>query len=291
MPTGAGGYAGRVSLTMSRGPLAAEPARTVNYRIDGPAARVHAEVFPRRVRAVLAERTVLDTLAGLLLHRTGELPELYVPQTDVQGHLVEPGATTRDLPGLGQARCSSVRVRDRVADDGLWSVPEPEPGAAWLRGYFGVAFAAFDAWYDEDEQVFGHLRDPYHRVDARATSRRVRVLAGGRVLAESDAAVLVSETGLPNRFYVPAEHVDAAALTRSDTRTHCPYKGTAVYADSAGLADVAWSYPEPLPEATPVAGHWSFDDTRVEIRHDSRVPAHHPERDPQPPSGIGAPRS
>ena len=87
-----------------------------------------------------------------------------------------------------------------------------------------------DEWYDEDELVaLGGLPDPYHRVDVRRSSRRVRVLLGEQVLAETSRPLLLSETGLPNRFYIPAEDVRQDLLEPTDTHTVCPYKGTASY--------------------------------------------------------------
>ena len=88
-----------------------------------------------------------------------------------------------------------------------------------------------DEWYDEDERVEGHLRDPYHRVDVRRSSRHVRVRLNDSdtVLAETSLPLLLSETGLPNRFYIPAEDVRQDLLEPSDTHTVCPYKGTASY--------------------------------------------------------------
>ena len=256
---------------MATGPLAADASVTVNYRIDAPEHRLFLDAFPRRIRAVFADRTLVDTVHGMLLHETSERPQLHVPATDVQGHLLEPSGRTASCPFKGDAHYSSVRVGDRFAEDAVWSYPEPAAQARWLRGYQAIAFDAMDAWYDEDEQVFGHLRDPYHRVDTRATSRRIRVSSGGRVLAESTRPILLSETGLPNRLYIPPDDVRPDTLTSSTTTSICPYKGLAQYADADGISDVAWSYPEPYPDAVQVAGYWCFDDSVVMVESDSRT--------------------
>lgn len=171
-----------------------------------------------------------------------------MPQTEVGGHLLRPSDTRRSCPVKGEARYHSVVIGDRIATDAVWSHPDPPPSARWLRGYHGIAFDTMDVWLDEAEQVHGHLRDPYHRVDTRATDRRVRVTLGNRVLAESDRAVLLSETGLPTRLYIPADDVRADALAASPTSTVCPYKGTAEYAHAAAdttdgtdaVTDAAW---------------------------------------------------
>jgi uncharacterized protein (DUF427 family) len=128
-----------------------------------------------------------------------------------------------------------------------------------------------DAWYDEDEQVAGGLRNPYHRVDVRASSRKVRVLVNGTTVAETSRPLLLSETGLPNRFYIPREDVRDDVLRPSDTRTVCPYKGAAAYwsvrAGDVALEDAAWSYPDAADDAIRVKGYLSFDhaDLTVEV--------------------------
>jgi uncharacterized protein (DUF427 family) len=252
-----------MSLTLARGPLSDEAPGTVNYRLAAPGNRLLLSEFPRRVRAVFAGERVVDTVHGALLHETGRLPQLYVPQTDVAGHLLIPSDTVTLCPVKGEACYHSVVVGDREAADAVWSYPAPPAEAAWLRGYQGVAWEAMDAWFDEEEEVFGHLRDPYHRVDTRRTTGRVRVTLGSRALAESTRPVLVSETGMANRLYVPEEDVRPGALTASATTSVCPYKGTADYANAGDAADVAWRYRDPLPEAAAIAGYWCFDDTVV----------------------------
>lgn len=274
-----------VSLTMSSGPLSTRPAQTVNYRIEGPARLLYFDAFPRRVRAVLNGRTVLDSVHAMLLHETGEPPQLYVPAQDVVGHLLEREDTVVGCRFKGDAERYSMRVGERIVEDALWAFPEPDPEADWLRGYLGVRWDAMDGWFDEAEEVAGGLRDPYHRVDVLATERRVRVDLDGRVLAETAQPLLVSETGLPNRFYVPAEDVRTDELTESSTTSVCPYKGAADHAGAGGADDVAWCYRDPLPEAARIAGYWCFDDTKADVYADSRAaPVQRPVRNPEPPT-------
>jgi uncharacterized protein (DUF427 family) len=127
-----------------------------------------------------------------------------------------------------------------------------------MRAFY---FDRMDAWFEEDEQVFGHPRDPYHRVDARRSSDRVVVRVGGEageIVAETDKPVKVFETSLAPRWYVPLDAVRPAALTRSDTTTVCPYKGVASYYTVAGVADAAWVYEEPFADLSSMAGMLSF---------------------------------
>jgi uncharacterized protein (DUF427 family) len=128
-----------------------------------------------------------------------------------------------------------------------------------------------DEWYDEDERVEGHIRDPYHRVDVRHSSRPVRVRLGDTVLAESRRPLLLSETGLPNRFYLPAGDVRQDLLEPSDTHTVCAYKGTASYwsvsAADRKLTNAVWSYPQAEGDAAAVSGYLCFghDDLVTEV--------------------------
>ncbi|MBV9846378.1 MAG: DUF427 domain-containing protein [Kutzneria sp.] len=251
-----------MTLTLGDGPLAARSPDTVNYRINGPTHRLFWHAFPRRIRALFADQLVLDSGNASLLHESNLLPQLYVPRADVRADLLEASTHTTHCPFKGDAAYESIRVGDRVAENAVWSYPRPIDSAAWLTGHVAVYWDAMDAWFDEDEEVFGHVRDPFHRVDARPTSRDVRVLAGNVEIATSRRALVVSETGLPNRYYLPKEDVRVEHLVPSATHTICPYKGTAAYCslqvDGAVIKDAAWLYPEPLPDACRLAGRLCF---------------------------------
>ena len=126
-----------------------------------------------------------------------------------------------------------------------------------------------DAWLDEDEEVTG-LRDPYHRVDARRSSRRIEVRADGEVLARSERPVVVAETGLPLRFYLPREDV-AAELRPSDTTATCPYKGRASYWSLDGdRGRRPGPTTEPLESMLAARDNVCFDASKVEVRELAR---------------------
>ncbi|MDQ4033402.1 MAG: DUF427 domain-containing protein [Actinomycetota bacterium] len=251
-----------MALTLGDGPLSSRPRDTVNYRIDGPAHRLLFEPFPRRVRAVFGGETVLDTTSGMLLHESNLLPQLYLPRDNVRDDLLTRTAHRTHCPFKGDASYWSVTVGDRRADNALWSYLDPLPDAGWLSDHVALYWASMDAWFDEDEEVAGHLRNPYTRVDARTCSRQVRVVAGGEVVAESRRAVLLSETGLPNRFYLPIDDVRGELLELSGTHTVCPYKGTASYRSvrtpSGVIADAAWCYQQPLEGVWAIRGYLCF---------------------------------
>jgi uncharacterized protein (DUF427 family) len=251
-----------MSLTMRPGPLSTSPTPEVNYRLDGPAHRILFEPHPRRIRAELEGRTVLDTIGGRLLHESNILPRLYVPLEDFDASLMERTDHTTHCPFKGDASYWSLRAGDRVAENAIWAYEDPLPDARWLAGYASMYWDAADAWYEEDEQVVGHLPDPYHRIDVRRSSRHAVARAGDEILAETDTPVLLFETNLPVRVYFRPEDVRAGLLAPTDRTTVCPYKGTATYwsvtVGGETIADAVWTYAEPLEEAQAIAGLQSF---------------------------------
>ena len=252
-----------MTLTFPGAPLASEPPTTTNYAIDGPRHRLLLHPFPRRVRARFAGEVVLDSTRGALLHESNILPRLYVPLEDVRADLLERTDHTTHCPFKGDASYWSVRVGDRVAENAVWTYESPIAEASWLHGLVSVYPERMDTWLDEDEEVTG-LRDPYHRVDARRSSRRIEVRSGGEVLARSERPVVVAETGLALRFYLPREDL-VAELRPSDTTATCPYKGRASYWSLDGLEDVAWSYEEPLESILAARDMLCFDASKVEV--------------------------
>ena len=231
-----------MSLTLSSGPLSGHPPETVNYRIDGPAHKLLMQEFPRRVRATFGGETVFDTTRAELLHETGLLPQVYVPQDDIRADLLRPTDHHTYCPFKGTASYWSVTAGGQAAENAIWYYPDPNSESRWLQGYAGFYWDAMDEWYDEDERVEGHIRDPYHRVDVRRSSRLVRVRLGDIVLAETRRPLLLSETGLPNRFYIP---VDDVARTCSSPATRTPYARTRAPPRTGLWSPVTTSSPMP----------------------------------------------
>jgi uncharacterized protein (DUF427 family) len=133
-----------------------------------------------------------------------------------------------------------------------------------------------DAWFEEDEEVFTHPRDPYTRVDILPSSRHVRIEVDGVTVAESTKPTLLFETGLPVRYYLPKTDVRMDLLAPTETSSHCPYKGQADYwsllLGETTVQDVAWSYRTPLPESQKIAGLVCFYPEKVDLYVDGRFP-------------------
>lgn len=257
-----------MTLTLSNGPLAADAPSTVNYEIDGPQHKILFSPFPRRIRAKFGGETLVDTDNAMLLHESNILPVLYVPVADVRFDLLTKTELSTHCPFKGDASYWTISAGGRTSENSVWGYETPMDGAGWLEGYVAMYWDHIDQWFDEDEEVFGHLRDPYHRVDIRPTSRQIQVSVAGEVVAETSAAKVLSETGFPNRYYIPAADIKLDLFEKSQTTTHCPYKGDTEYwtlAGDRGIEDVAWSYASPFDEAVRIAGHWSFDGDDVSV--------------------------
>ncbi|WP_299052050.1 DUF427 domain-containing protein [uncultured Nocardioides sp.] len=227
-----------------------------------------------RVRAEWGGETVLDTTGAHLLWEPRRLLCVYaVPEADLRGVTLAPatgeaplapedGVLLPDVPFA--AHTTPGESLDLVRGESRATRAVLRPDDPDLAGLVVLDAEALDVWWHEDERIMGHPRDPFHRVDALPSTRRVTVRRGGEVLARTDRAVAVNETGFPMRWYVPREDV-LTEVTRTATSTLCPYKGEASYWSAAGADDVAWSYEEPLTEVVPARGHLCFDDTACEI--------------------------
>ncbi len=197
---------------------------------EAPERVVYVEPWPRRVRAFAGDEAIVDSERTVLVYESGRLPRYAFPAEDV-----------------------FVAAR-----------PERE-----VEGYVRVPWDAADRWLEEDEEIIVHPHDPYHRIEVLRSSRHVRVLVDGELVAESARPRILFETGLPPRYYLPREDVRMDVLDPVDIRTGCAYKGWATYWDAITPAGrvpaVAWSYPEPLDEGEPVRDLLCFFQERSEI--------------------------
>jgi uncharacterized protein (DUF427 family) len=255
-----------MSLTLGIGPFAGTSSGAFNFDVSSaPKHRIYFHDYPRRLRALVGDRVVLDTIGAKLLHETGLLPVPYVPLEDFDAGLLERTDHTTHCPFKGDASYWSVRAGETVVDNAVWAYEEPLAEASWLKGYGALYWHKATAWFAEEERVFAHLRDPFHRVDILDSSRPVTVRVGERVVARSDRPKLLFETGLPARAYVPRSDIVPGALGDSEKRTVCPYKGESRYLSVAGVEDAAWTYEAPLPDAIKVQGHVCFDEGKVAV--------------------------
>jgi uncharacterized protein (DUF427 family) len=229
------------------------------YRYPPPS----VEPTARWIRVRLGRTLIADSTRAQLLNQIGprRLPTYFLPLDDVR-----PGALV-DETDEGW----SVHGGRRRVDRGAYKNTEfPE-----LAGHVTFSWDELD-WYEEDEQVFAHARPPNHRVDSIRSSRRVEVYIKGERIANSTRPVVLFETGLPTRFYLPYEDLRMDLLTASNTVSYCPYKGRARYWSHPEVPDAAWSYPDPIPENPKIRDLVSFYNEKVDVVIDG-VPAERPD--------------
>lgn len=235
--------------------------------------KVRAEPGAKRIRAYLDGKLVADTTKPLLVWEIPYYPTYYVPAADISAELV-PTGETQHSPSRGDGQVHDVKVDGRIAEDAALTFPDSPMEE--LQGHVRLDWESM-TWFEEDEEVGVHPRDPYTRIDVLPSSRQVKVLAGNQVLAETDRAHVLFETGLPPRWYLPKVDVRMDLFEPSDTKTQCPYKGTASYYSAAvgdgTITDVAWWYPTPLEESQRIAGLVSFYPDKVSILVDGEPAA------------------
>jgi uncharacterized protein (DUF427 family) len=223
------------------------------------------EPTPRRIRVRLGDALVADSTRAQLLvqYGAGGLPTYYLPIADVR-----PDALVDEAEQEGGQRTWTVSAGGRRAVRAAWTHEQPLGAMATLADHVTFSWRQLE-WYEEDEQVVVHARDPHKRVDTLRSSRRVQVYVAGERVADSVRPLLLFETLLPTRYYLPFEDVRTELLEASDTVTVCPYKGRARYwslrVGDALVPDAAWSYPDPIAENPKIRDLLCFFNERVDL--------------------------
>ncbi len=245
------------------------------------------EPTAKRIRAIIDQAAVVDTRQAWLIWEPRRITPIYaVPEQDLLCGLAAPAlppavaeehpfavrqgeAPTSLDPGtaFGNHSCAGEEL-DVVTAAAAFPRAAFRPADPDLAGYVLLDFAAFD-WLEDDEEIIGHPRDPFHRIDIRASSAEVQVALDGATLAETNGAQLLYETLLPVRYYIPPADVRLELLRESTMRSVCPYKGQASYwsyPDSAHGRDIAWSYDERFRDAAQIHGLICFFNERIDLR-------------------------
>ena len=249
---------------------------TATRGVRNPDHHVWVEPSPKWVRVLAGGETIVDTKRALLLRETGHTPVYYLPMDDVRMEFLEPTDRSSHCPYKGDATYWTLKVGDKVEENAVWSYPVPlDAEAPDLSGHVAFYWNKFDAWYEENEQVYVHARDPYKRIDILPSTRHVSVAINGETVADTHAPTLLFETGLPVRYYIPVLDVRQDLLTPTEKQTACPYKGQAAYYSVRGggelLDDVAWYYRYPIAEAHGIAGMVAFFNELTDITVDGEL--------------------
>lgn len=237
------------------------------------------EPIAKRIRVEHGGMVVAQTDRPMLVWEPGRLVASYaVPMVDLQVEAIPapdlpvleiaPGAFLTPGTPFAAHTGTGVQFTLQVGEESLQGAGFQSEDPA-LKDYLILDFAAFDQWFEEDEVIFAHPRDPYSRIDIRQSSRQVRIERDGTLLAESHHPVLLFETSLPTRFYLPSNDVRTELLDPTATESWCAYKGRASYwsaqVGDQRHADLVWSYLDPAPGVTEIAGLLAFFNERVDI--------------------------
>jgi uncharacterized protein (DUF427 family) len=229
---------------------------------------VRVETSKKRVRAVFHGRTLADTLGVALLLERGHRPVYYFPREDVRAEMLSRTNHHTRCPYKGDASYWDLVAGGRRVENAVWSYEEPIAGMEAIKGRLAFYWDKIDHWFEEDEEIFGHPRDPYHRVDVRPSSRRVRVQLAGETVADTSRALFLFETGLPTRYYIPPQDTRMELLRETAHHTVCPYKGRASYwtltVGGRVAENAAWGYPDPLADCPLIGGYLCFYPDRVD---------------------------
>ncbi|GGN79179.1 hypothetical protein GCM10011579_063260 [Streptomyces albiflavescens] len=234
------------------------------------------EPSERWVRGRTGEITVVDSRHPVLVWEPGRPVPLYAfPREEIRADLLRPAQN----PPLGTHSGSQIfydlEIGGEVLENAAWTFPADDLADHIAFEWFQRSGKGLDHWYEEEEEIFIHPRDPHKRVDALPSSRHVKVEINGTVVADTNRPVVLFETGLPVRYYIPREDVRLDLLVHTDHTSGCPYKGTAEYWSRQGDADappnLAWSYPHPLPAVAGIERLIAFYNEAVDITVDGEV--------------------
>jgi uncharacterized protein (DUF427 family) len=234
---------------------------------------VRTEPSQKRLRILLGGQVVVDTDDALYVWESPRYPQYYVPMKDVAAGALKLSGTKTRSPSRGAATYFTVHGGDKDAVNAAWTYADSPIEA--LRDRVRFDWEAMDAWFEEDEEIFVHPRDPATRVQILPSSRHVTVAVDGVVIADSTRPTFLHETGLPRRTYLPKLDVRMDLMVATARETGCPYKGKARYwsllTPHAEHTDIAWSYPTPLRESAGIAGLVAFYDNRVDLTIDGNL--------------------
>jgi uncharacterized protein (DUF427 family) len=224
----------------------------------------------RWVRTELNDEFVADSKRVLLMRESSRRLGYWFPEDDVRTEFLEPGHS-----GSDGRQYYDIHVWDRHVESAAWSYPDPDPDMSGIKGHITFHWNKMDHWYEEEEEVFVHPRDPYHRIDTLPSSRQVRIEIEGIAVAESSRPYLLFETGLPTRYYIPLDDIQMNLLTPSEAKTVCPYKGVASYwsleSDGVSYRNIVWSYEDPIPESPKIRGLLCFFNEKVDLYVDGEL--------------------
>jgi len=219
----------------------------------------------KRVRVFFNRQFILDTKQAKLVWFKPYYPLYCFKQEDLPNKFLSKSPT---------AQSSDDRsVYDLVLGDKKVEGAVTKYTKGELEGLLNIRWDAADAWFEEDEQIYVHPKDPYKRVDVLQSSRHVQIKLNGVELANTTKPRLLFETSLHVRTYIPLTDCRLDLLSHSDLTTECPYKGVSNYynvtlPNGEKHENIVWYYRTPQLECAEIKGFLAFYDEKVEVYFD-----------------------
>ncbi|KZP22839.1 DUF427-domain-containing protein [Athelia psychrophila] len=231
----------------------------------------HIEPARPRIRVHFGGKFVIDTSQAKLVWEHPYFPYYYFPAEDLSTSYLRPA---EGLPITdGEKATFDLVVGDRVAKAAVTKFVSGD-----VKDLVKIEWSAADAWFEEEEQIWNHPKDPYKRVDVRQSSKHIVVKVDDVEVANTHQPRLLFETGLRTRTYIPKTDCRLDLLQPSQLTTECPYKASSLL--STGVAnyysihlpngdelakDAVWWYRSPLPECAVIQGYAAFYDEKVDV--------------------------
>ncbi|RKL44198.1 hypothetical protein BFJ72_g3931 [Fusarium proliferatum] len=232
----------------------------------------------RRLRAVHNHTTIVDTTHGVYVWEHDSFPTIYVPVVDVKNaKLVDKKNISVELKERAAIAQLVIPAHDSIKEAKVDNVVRffQDVTLGALSDMVRIEFRSIDQWFEEDEPIFVHAKDPFKRVDILHSTRPIEVKVNGRTVAKATSSMHLLETGLPTRYYLPLSAVDQSVLSKSPVRSKCPYKGEAEYynivIDGKTFENLVWYYNHPTLESAAIARLVCFYNEKVDIILDGEL--------------------
>ena len=230
--------------------------------------RVFLETCNKRIRLKFNKTFVVDSLRSRLLFEDGHIPMYYFPKDDIETKYFSKTDLITNCPYKGDATYWTLEINGRKVINAAWSYEQPLYSQEQLKGLLAFYWKSIDNWYEEEEEIFSHPKDPYVRLDAIKSNRKIRIFFDELLIAESNNSTILFQTGLPPQYYFLKNDI-IPELKLADIKSRCAYRGIAdhfsININNKFLENIAMSFKRPPSEMTGIKDLICFDHNKINI--------------------------